>query len=608
MPRTHLLPLLASVCFTVASAATAPAHAAEPPPSKALAALFEREFQNDLRESPEYATFVGDERYADKLTDVSPAAVQRRRAHAQKLRAQLQAFDALRLNTQDRISRAMMLESLRLTEAFNALYGPLPFNGAGDFVIVAPNGGPYSLYAALAKATPFRHGRDYQQYLARLDAVPEAMAQMTAQMRAGLQSGWVPPREVLSGVPAQFEAFLGEVTANPLYAPFKEFPADMPAADKARLEAAGRERIAQKVQPAFAAMKRFVEAEYIPGAATALGASALPQGKAYYALAVQQSTTTRMTPEQVHELGLAEVARIGGEMDKLLAGAGFKGTRAAYMDQIKADPANYFSKPEDMLRAYRDMAKRVDAELPRLFAQLPRLPYGIRAMDAFEGDNAERYISGALDGSSAGFFEANVLSLKTRPIYDMENTFLHEAVPGHHLQIARAQEIQGLPAFRRSGGTTAYVEGWALYAESLGVELGLYKDTASRFAALAWEMVRACRLVVDTGVHAFGWPRDKAIAYMVQHTGLAEAFATSEVNRYVSSPAQALGYKIGELKIKALRDKARAALGERFDIRRFHNAVLDDGALPLHVLEERIDAWIAAQGKLEPRAKARRTE
>lgn len=573
---------------------------AEPPPSRALAALFEREFQHDLRESPEYATFVGDERYNDRLTDRSPAAVARRRAHASKLGAELHAFDPKRLNTQDRLSRAMMLESLRLNAAFNALYGTLPFDGAGDFVVVAPNGGPHSLFAALAKAAPFRHARDYEQYLARLDAVPQAMAQMTALMRAGLQSRWVPPREVLTGVPAQFDPFVGgpaEVDKHPMFAPFTSFPEGMAAADKTRLEAAGRERIVQKVQPAFAAMKRFVETEYLPGAGTALAAGALPQGAAYYALAVQQSTTTRMTPQQVHDLGLAEVVRIGSEMDKLLAGAGFRGTRAEYIAQIKADPANYFTQPEDMLRAYRDMAKRVDAELPKLFAELPRLPYGIRAMEAFEGDNAEHYTSGALDGSRAGFFEANVLSLKTRPIYDMENTFLHEAVPGHHLQNARAQELKGLPAFRRDGHYVAYGEGWALYAESLGPQLGLYKQTSSHFAALAWEMVRACRLVVDTGMHAFGWPRDKAIAYMVEHTGLATGFATAEIDRYVSQPAQALGYKIGELRIKALRDKARAALGERFDLRRFHNAVLDDGPLPLDLLEQRIDTWIAAQKK-----------
>lgn len=597
--RLPVLALLAGLSST-------PAIAAEPPPSARLAALFEREFQYDLRESPEYATFVGEERYNDRLTDRSPEAVQRRRAHAQKLRAELQAFDPKKLNTQDRLSRELMLESLRLTEAFNALYGPLPFNGSGDWVIVASNGGPYSLFAALAKATPFRNVRDYESYLARLDALPAAMAQATAQMRAGMQSRWVPPREVLSRVPAQFDPFIGgpaEVATNPVYAPFTSFPPDMAAADKTRLEAAGRERILQKVQPAFAAMKHFVETEYLPAAGTELGASALPQGKAYYALAVQESTTTRMTPQQVHELGLAEVARIGGEMDKLLAAAGFKGTRAAYIEQIKGDPKNYFTQPEDMLKAYRDMAKRVDADLPKLFAELPRLPYGIRAMEAFEGDNAEHYTSGALDGSRAGFFEANVLSLKTRPIYDMENTFLHEAVPGHHLQIARAQEIKGLPAFRRSGGYTAYSEGWALYAESLGTELGLYKDTASRFASLAWEMVRACRLVVDTGMHAFSWPRDKAIAYMVDNTGLATGFATAEVDRYVATPAQALGYKIGELKIKALRDKAKAALGDRFDIRHFHNAILDDGPLPMNVLEQRIDAWIAEQGSAAKTAK-----
>jgi uncharacterized protein (DUF885 family) len=254
-----------------------------------------------------------------------------------------------------------------------------------------------------------------------------------------------------------------------------------------------------------------------------------------------------------------------------------------------------------MLRAYRDIAKRVDAELPKLFFELPRLPYGVRAMEANAGDNADHYIPGALDGSRAGFFEANVLSLATRPSYDLESTFLHEAVPGHHLQTARAQEIKGLPAFRRMGFFVAYAEGWALYAESLGPDLGLYQDPYSRFGALAWEMVRACRLVVDTGMHALGWSRAQAIRYLVDNAFIADGFAVAEVDRYIVQPAQALAYKIGELKLKELRSRAQSVLGDRFDLRRFHNAVLDDGALPLTVLEARIDEWIAQQARTSGR-------
>jgi len=248
-----------------------------------------------------------------------------------------------------------------------------------------------------------------------------------------------------------------------------------------------------------------------------------------------------------------------------------------------------------LLVGYRDIAKRADAELPKLFAELPRLPYGIRAMEAFEGDNADHYTPGSESGARAGFFEANTNDLRTRPKYEMENVFLHEAVPGHHLQVARAQELQGLPEFRKYTFIVAYVEGWALYAESLGDEMGFYRDPYSKFGQLSWEMVRACRLVVDTGIHAMGWTRQRAIDYLRSHSGITDKYATAEIDRYIVGPGQALGYKLGELRIKALRAKAAAALGERFDIRRFHNAIIDDGALPLDVLEQRIDEWIARE-------------
>jgi uncharacterized protein (DUF885 family) len=484
------------------------------------------------------------------------------------------------------------------------MYGPLPFSGKEGWVVVSASRGPHHLFPALAKATPFRNPRDYDNYLKRLAAMPLAMTQMTALMREGMRSGWLPPADAMSEVPRQFDVFVApDVTASPLYAPFRTFPAALAASDQARFESAGRKLLEEQVRPAFVAFKRFVEAEYIPACRRSLAASTLPGGKAYYALTVRESTTTDVTPEAVHELGLREVARIGAEMDKLIANAGFSGSRAEFVKSIQSDKRFYFTEPDDMLKAYRDIAKRVDAELPRLFAELPRLPYGVRAMEAYEGDSADHYTPGALDGSRAGFFEANVLSLATRPTYEMENTFLHEAMPGHHLQTARAQEIQGLPRFRRSGWYVAYGEGWALYAESLGPELGLYKDPYSRFGALSWEMVRACRLVVDTGLHSFGWSRDKAIRYLADNAGIAEGFATSEIDRYIVNPGQALGYKIGELKIKELRERARMALGERFDVRRFHNAVLDDGAVPLTVLEARIDEWIAAQHNASSRRK-----
>lgn len=594
---------LSLLCLAVAFAAAPWCAAAVPAPDAALHALFEREFEVQLDEYPEQATYVGEAGRDARLTDLSPAAVARRKAHAAALLRELQRIDPKRLqHAQSRLSREMMIADLRLEATVDALYGDLPFEGIGGWQVVGPNGGPHSAMAELAKAVPTRTLRDAEDWLARLEALPPHLEQQTALMRAGLRSGWLPPRAVMSRVAAEFDPFsTGAPEASPLYVPLAAISPDIPAAERERLQAAGRELIRARVQPAYAKMQRFLVAEYIPACPEAIAASALPGGMAYYALVVRNATTLEMTPQAIHDLGLAEVARIGGKMDALVAQAGFAGTRAAYAASLRADPAQYYARGEDMLRDYRDIAKRVDAELPKLFAELPRTPYGIRAMETYEGDKAEYYIPGAIDGSRAGIFTANTHSLATRPKYEMENTFLHEAVPGHHLQAARAQELAGLPRFRRTAFYVAYDEGWALYAESLGTALGLYTATPSRFAALAWEMVRACRLVVDTGVHALGWTRERAIDYLVDNAGIDRAYAVTEIDRYIDNPGQALGYKVGELKIHALRAQALAALGERFDIRRFHNAVLDDGALPLPLLEARIAEWIVEERARTPR-------
>jgi uncharacterized protein (DUF885 family) len=600
---TRLLPFIAGLLFSLVACAQTAA------PNKALHALFEREFKYNLAESPEYATFIGVDEFNDRLTDRSPAAIARRKAHAKGLIRELERFDPKRLNAADRVSHALMLETVRRRVAFDDLYGALPFSGLGGWLFVSRSWGPQHSLTWLAKVTPFRHTLDYEKYLQRLAAVPHAFEQMTALMREAMRAGWMPPAEAMALVPAQFDPLLVEdPRANPLFAPFQAFPVGITAADQARLEAAGRKVLAEQVRPAFARLRHFVEQEYVPACRKSIAASALPSGAAYYTLAVRDMTTTTLAPAEIHALGLREVARIQGEMDRLVASIGFQGTRGEFAQAIRTDKRFYFSHPDDMLKAYRDLAKRVDAELPKLFAELPRLPYGIRAMEANEGDNAEHYTPGALDGSRAGFFEANVHSLATRPSYDLENTFLHEAVPGHHLQTARAAELKNLPRFRRVAEYVAYSEGWGLYAESLGPELGLYKDPYSRFGALSWEMMRACRLVVDTGMHVYGWTREQSIRYLVENAGIAENFAAAEVDRYIITPAQALAYKIGELKLQQLKARAQAALGEFFDIRTFHNAVLDDGELPLTVLEARIDEWIALQARAaRTRGKAKET-
>ncbi|HYC34955.1 MAG TPA: DUF885 domain-containing protein [Usitatibacter sp.] len=585
-----------------ALACSTPLLAGAPARDASLHALFEREFRYGLNEVPERATFLGIEGFDDRLSDRSPESVARRKAHTLAVIAELQRFDPRKLSTQDRISRDVMLANLRLDAEEDAIYGDLPFSSGHSWSPVSSTGGPHSFLVAVVKATRFRTTRDYDNYLARLAAVPRAIDQAIAAMRAGMASGWMPPAEAMARTPAMFDLFAADdVKATPLWRPFEQFPREVPEADRARLAQAGERALAGQVHPAFARLQRFLVSEYLPVARKSLGASTLPDGAKYYAVRVRKMTTTEMTAEEIHRLGLAEVARIRAEMGAVIASTGHKGSFAEFVQFVNSDPRFFFSKPEERLAAYRDIAKRADAELPKLFAELPRTPYGIRAMEAYEGDNADNYSRPAIDGSRAGFFNANVNNLKDRPSYEMEAVLLHETVPGHHLQIARQQELSGLPLFRRSGGYVAYSEGWGLYAESLGYEMGFYKDPYMRFGALWAEAMRACRLVIDTGIHTKGWGREQSIRYMMDNAGLKLGFATAEIDRYINTPAQALGYKIGELRIKAMRAKARAALGERFDVRRFHNAVLDDGPLPLTVLESRIDEWIREQGRAAAR-------
>jgi uncharacterized protein (DUF885 family) len=579
-----------------AAAISLPLPAAEPARDAALHAFFDREFRLSLEESPESATALGIDGYDDRATDRSPQAVARRKARTRAALAELERFDPARLSTQDRISRDVMLANLRLAAEEDAIFGDLPFGSGDSFMPVSSTGGPHSFLVFATKAMRFRATRDYENYLKRLAQVPRAIEHQIAAMREGMRTGWMPPAEAMTRAAVQFAVFAApDVKATPLWRPFEQFPREVPEGDRARLAREGEQVLSAKVHPAFAELRRFVEAEYLRLARKTLGATALPSGERYYDLRVRRMTTTTMKAEEIHKLGLAEVARIRGEMDKVVASSGHKGTFAEFVAFVNTDPRFFFSTAEQRLAAYRDIAKRADAELPKLFAELPRTPYGIRAMEAYEGDNADNYSPPAIDGSRAGFFNANVNNLKDRPSYEMEAVLLHETVPGHHLQIARQQELRDLPLFRRSSGYVAYSEGWGLYAESLGYEMGFYKDPYMRFGALWAEAMRACRLVIDTGIHTRGWGREQSIKYMMDNAGLKLGFATSEIDRYINSPAQALGYKIGELRIKAMRAKAARALGERFDVRRFHNALLDDGPLPLTVLEARIDEWIDRQ-------------
>ncbi|MFZ3321932.1 MAG: DUF885 domain-containing protein [Usitatibacter sp.] len=571
---------------------------AEPAPNKDLAALFDREFKHAIEEHPELGTIYGIPGHDDKLTDHSPTAIGRRKGHVKEVIEELKAFDPAKLDTQDRISRDIALERAELEDREDAFYRDLPFGtDFGDgWNGVSTMNGPELSVGYLVNATRFATVADYENYLKRLSQFPASLDQLTQNLRAGIRSGWMPPHEAMVTVPKMFDDFAGaDITRSPMWIPFTKFPGDIGEADRDRLAAEGRRVLATSVHPAFAKFQQFVEKEYLPATRKELASSALPGGMAYYALRVRENTTLPLDPAEIHKTGLAEVARIRGEMDKVIASTGFKGTFEEFIKYTQTDPRFFSKSSQERLMSYRDMAKRADAELPKLFATLPRLPYGVRPMEAYEGDNADHYSPGALDGSRAGFFDANVNNAEKKTWLDMESTLLHEAVPGHHLQNSRALEIEGLPQFRRTGWYVAYGEGWALYAESLGYEMGFYKDPYSHFGALENEMLRACRLVIDTGIHTMGWTRAQSIQYLGGNTGMNAGFVEAEVDRYIVMPGQALGYKIGELKIKALRAKARAALGERFDLRRFHNVILDDGALPLTILESRVDEWIARE-------------
>jgi uncharacterized protein (DUF885 family) len=455
-------------------------------------------------------------------------------------------------------------------------------------------------FAQLAASTPFRNVKDYEDYLARLAAYPKQIEQAIALMRRGIEMKWVQPEVPLRSVIDQIEGQTADDPArSPLFKPFASFPQEVSDPNRERLSREGRRRISESVMPALKKLASFFKETYLPAARREIAASSLPDGAAYYQYSARRYTTTNLSPKEIHDIGKREVERIHREMEAIIQKVGFKGSFQEFVTFLRTDTRFYYTKPEDLVAGYRDISKRVDALLPQLFAVLPRNTYGVREIPDYEApaQTTAYYQPGAADGSRAGFYMVNTYKLETRPKYEMEALSLHEAVPGHHLQISRAQELEGLPDFRRNAGYTAYVEGWALYAESLGSEIGFYTDPYSKFGQLTYEMWRACRLVVDTGMHALGWSRKQAIDFMKENTAKTENDITVEIDRYIVWPGQALAYKMGELKIKELRAKAKKELADQFDVRKFHNAVLDDGALPLDLLEKRILEWVAAQKK-----------
>lgn len=580
--RHLLLPL-------AALALAAPA-AAQQTASERLRQLFADDWEATLRENPTFATSLGDRRFNHLLDPTAPEDVARRTETNRGFLARLQAIPRDSLAPDERIHYDIFGRQLRQNvEEVELGLHLIPITNREGF---------HTYFPQLSDNIPLNNTEDYENYIARLNAFRGWVGQHVALMREGVRTGMVLPSVSLTGIE---ETIQPHIVADPaqslLWAPFAEFPAGVPEADRARLAAAGRQAIEQSVVPGYRDFLQFIRTEYVPGARRGIGASELPNGRALYAQRVRAYTTLDVTPDQVHETGLREVARIRAQMDSVMRATGFTGTFAEFIQFLRTDPRFYVTTGEALMERTSLVLKRMDGELPRLFTRLPRMPYGIKPIPDYIAPRTTTayYSRPAGDGTRAGTYWVNLYDLRSRPTYEIEALSFHEAVPGHHMQIALQQELEDLPNFRRYSTFTAFVEGWALYAEQLGYDVGFYTDPYSRFGQLTYEMWRACRLVVDTGMHWKGWTRQQAIDFMAENSALTVLNITNEVDRYIAWPGQALGYKTGQMKISELRAEATRALGPKFDLRRFHDVVLGSGSVPLTVLEANVRAWIAAE-------------
>jgi uncharacterized protein (DUF885 family) len=559
------------------------------PASKALHDLFAAEWDYDMQQRPEEASSLGDRRWNDRWTDESLEAHARRHEHDQDVLTRLARVDRNALSPADQLNYDLFKKrySDRL-EGYKFHWFLLPLNQREGI----------QTSEDLADALRFETLKDYEDWIARLRAFPVLVEQTIALMRQGIRERMVHPQVIMQRIPGQIDKQLvTDPATSGFYKPFRHFSQNISAADQQRLETTARQAIEQQVVPAFQKFKQFFVQEYLPAGYDHVGAWQLPHGDELYAYDVRRYTTTNQTPEQVHQTGLKEVARINAEMQQVMQQTGFKGSRQEFFQYLRTDPQFFYKSPDDLFEAYKALAKTVDPNLVKMFKTLPRQPYGVEAIPAAVAPDTTTayYRAGALDGSRAGTYFVNLYKPDTRPKWEMMALTLHESVPGHHLQIARAQELGEMPMFRRMGGYTAYVEGWGLYAESLGDGMGLYSDPYSKFGQLTYEMWRAVRLVVDTGIHAKHWTRDQAIQYFKENAPKHELDIVNEIDRYIAWPGQALAYKTGELKIKELRSRARQELGDKFDIKEFHDVVLGSGAVPLDILERTVNTWIANQ-------------
>lgn len=589
MSRTRLEWTASTLPMLVALAALA-ACAPAPDARDELYALFDEDWAARLVESPQFATSVGDHSRNDQLADVSLEAIERRVERRRDVLRRLEEIDVSGLSAADRINARMFERQLRSSvQGFEFGGYEMPLNADSGF---------HMGFARMHRPMPFRTPDHYDDYIARMRAIPAYFEQQQGHMRAGIERGFTLPRVTLEGYEDTISAHIvDDPQDSAFWAPFEEVPASVGEMDRERILTDAEAAITDAVVPAYQGFYDFFVGEYLPGARETIGASDLPDGQAYYADQVRWFTTLDVTPQEVHEIGLSEVARIRAEMAEVIRETGFEGSYAEFLDFLRSDPRFYPKTAQELLERAAWIAKTMDGKLPSLFATLPRVPYTVEPVPDHMAPKytAGRYVSAPYNSTQPGIYWVNTYNLPSRPLYPLAALTLHEAVPGHHLQTALAAEMDAVPEFRRHDYLSAFGEGWALYAEYLGLEAGIYEDPYSNFGRLTYEIWRACRLVVDTGVHALGWTRQQMLDYLAENTALSLHEVTTETDRYISWPGQALAYKIGELKIRELRARAEEALGADFDVRHFHDAVLANGSVPLDILEELIDAWIEEQ-------------
>jgi uncharacterized protein (DUF885 family) len=556
---------------------------------KALNQLFQDYWEDNLKHAPEFASILGDKRYNDQVSDFSVKAFNEGLAREQGFLMRLAAIDPAGFTDQEKISRELLLRQFTEDqEAAEFKEWEMPVNQMN---------GIHTIYPQVAAMLSFATVKDYDDWIARLHAIPRAFEQVTTNMSIGMDDHRVLPKYLVAKVLEQAKGMAAQKPEeSPLAQPLKSFPASIPPAEQARIKAEMLDAIGKEVLPAYMRFARFLEVSYMPAGREQPGLSALPDGARYYAFLIRRTTTTNLTAEQIHQIGLDEVKRDETEMLAIAQKLAFKDL-ASFRASIKTNPKLHPASADALLDAYRGYLTPMQARLPQLFGRLPKAKFEVAAVpDYLEKTAAAAYYEGgAPDGSRPGRIRINTYDATSRNLYEVEDTAYHEGLPGHHLQMSIAQELDGVPTFRKYEDYTAFGEGWGLYAERLGKDIGLYQDPYSDYGRLEGDMERAIRLVVDTGVHAQHWTREQMVQFFHDHSAIAETEVQSEVDRYVAWPSQALAYKVGQLKILELRDRAKGALGDKFDLRAFHDQVLDAGALPLDLLDDRINAWIASQ-------------